>query len=348
MPCSTRWQRIFRLRGNGSGTIRMHQHTINTPYIVGEVHCYSATLDGELALFDCGPPTDEAFAALQSRIDLSRLKYLFLTHCHIDHYGLAARIAKTSGARVLIPRADVVKFRHRDLYRSQLAALLAEIGLDTDIIHQIREKLEREHRMISLPADFEIVEESDLPARLGIRCISCPGHSQSDMVYACDDDAVTGDILLRNISQVPVLALDLGTLSGRFRNYDAYCTSLLSLGNLRGLRILPGHRWHVESIDATIKFYVGKLLERAELVGKYLGSEPVIGIARILYGDVLRNPFFAHMKISELIFTVDFLEDPGRLRTQLEALGLFDDLAESYYRVVNGDTSDNRLIHQAI
>lgn len=327
----------------------MHQHTINTPYIVGEVHCYSTTLEGELVLFDCGPPTDEAFAALRSQVDLSRLKYLFLTHCHIDHYGLAARIAETSGARVLIPRADAAKFRHRDLYRNQIVALLAEIGVEADITRQIREKLEREHRMITLPPDVEIVEESDLPAQLGIRCISCPGHSQSDMVYVCGDDAVTGDILLRNIFQVPVLGLDLGTLSGRFRNYDAYCTSLLTLGNLRGSRILPGHRWHVESVDATIRFYVGKLLDRAALIVNYLGSKPVIGIARMLYGDVLRNPFFAHMKISELVFTIDFLENPDRLRTPLEDLGLFTPhIAECYYRAVSGNPGDNRLFHHAL
>ena len=71
----------------------MRQHTIHTPYLIGEVHCYSAEINGELVLFDSGPPTAEALALLVSQIDLSRLKYLFITHCHIDHYGLAAMIA---------------------------------------------------------------------------------------------------------------------------------------------------------------------------------------------------------------------------------------------------------------
>lgn len=325
----------------------MHQHTIPTPYIIGEVHCYSTTIDGELALFDCGPPTDDAFATLKAQIDLPRLKYLFLTHCHIDHCGLAARIRAASGARVFIPRADAAKFRHRETYRNQLVALLNEIGIDDGISCQIRDKLERQHRLTPLPEEFEIVEESDLPGKLGIRCLSCPGHSQSDMVYLYRGHGITGDILLENICQVPVLGLDLENLSGRFRNYDAYCSSLISLGALRDCRILPGHRWKVGSVNATIRFYVEKLFKRAELINGYKESTPLMEIARILYGDVLQNPFFAHMKISELIFTADFLEDPELLRTSLATLGIFPDLADSYFRAVAGETRRNRSFHHA-
>jgi len=325
----------------------MQQHTINTPYIVGEVHCYSTTIDGETVLFDCGPPTDEAFASLRAQLDISRIKYLFLTHCHIDHYGLASRIAKLSGARIFIPRADAAKIRHRSLCSDHLVSMLSAFGFDGDMLRQVREKSEREHQSVNLPADIEIVEESDLPAQLGIKLLNCPGHSQSDLVYICGSDAVSGDILLRNIFQVPVLDLDLGTLSSRFRNYDAYCESLVTLEQARGCRILPGHRWYVESLDATICFYVGKLLGRAEMIKKYSETESMVGMVRRLYGDILRNPFFVHMKVSEIIFTLDFLADPGRLRSALETVGLFHDLADQYHRVVNGYAGDNRLLHCA-
>lgn len=325
----------------------MQQHTIDTPYIVGEVHCYSAEIDDEAVLFDCGPPTDDALASLQTQLDISRIKYIFLTHCHIDHYGLASRIAKLSGARIFIPRADALKIRHRSLCLDHLVSMLSAFGFDGEILRQIREKSEREHQTVNLPADVEIVEESDLPARLGIKLLNCPGHSQSDLVYVCGNDAVSGDILLRNIFQVPVLDLDLGTLSDRFRNYDAYCESLLSLQKLRGCRILPGHRWYVESLDATIRFYVGKLLGRAELIKKFSETTSMIEMVRRLYGDILRNPFFVHMKISEIVFTLDFLADPGRLCSTLEELGLFKEMADQYHRVVNGYVRDNRLLYYA-
>ena len=72
------------------------QHTINTPYIAGPVHCYTAELGGDLVLFDTGPPTAEAEQYLRDNIDLRRLKHVIITHCHIDHYGQAAWLEKNS------------------------------------------------------------------------------------------------------------------------------------------------------------------------------------------------------------------------------------------------------------
>jgi hydroxyacylglutathione hydrolase len=65
------------------------QHTINTPYMVGPVHCYSGVLAGELVLFDTGPPTPDAERYLRDHIDLKKLRHVIITHGHIDHYGLA-------------------------------------------------------------------------------------------------------------------------------------------------------------------------------------------------------------------------------------------------------------------
>ena len=328
-------------------TVPIRQHTINTPYLIGEVHCYSTEIDGELALFDCGPPTAEAFDSLQAQLDLSRVKYLFLTHCHIDHYGLAARIAQTSGATILIPRADAVRIRHRSRCLDHLLDLLTDIGCDGSITRQIREKSEQEHQKVDFPLQFEVVEESDLPARLGIEVLTCPGHSQSDLVYLHGADAVSGDILLRNIFQVPILDVDLGTFSGRFRNYDAYCESLLSLQKMRGYRILPGHRWYVESLDATVLSYAGTLLRRADQVKGYPPTASVVEIARGLYGDIFKNPFFVHMKISEIVFALDFLANPGLLRANLAAIGLFETVATLYHSVVTRDVGEDRPLYSA-
>ncbi|NOY14159.1 MAG: MBL fold metallo-hydrolase, partial [Deltaproteobacteria bacterium] len=85
--------------------------------------------------------------------------------------------------------------------------------------------------------------------QLGLSFLSCPGHSQSDLVYLGEDWAVTGDVLLRGIFQAPLLDIDLDTFSGRFDNYGAYCSSLCRMTELRDRRILPGHRRDVDSLD---------------------------------------------------------------------------------------------------
>lgn len=313
----------------------MQQHTIKTPYIIGEVHCYSTEINGELVLFDAGPPTTEAFDSLKSQIDVSRLKYLFITHCHIDHYGLATKITENSDARVFFPRNEVIRLQRRKECLDHLNHLLSELGCDEKITRHIQEKTELEYQNVSIPKHYEIVEESDVPSKLGIEWMSCPGHSQSDMVYIHEKSAVTGDILLRNIFQVPILDIDTTTFAGRFRNYDAYCKSIISLRRLKGYHINPGHRWHIDSIDTSILFYVRKILERAAQVLKYADGYSVIDIIRTLFGDILRNPFFVHMKISEIVFIQDFLANPCQLKSSLEYLGLFATISDMYYSVVS-------------
>jgi 2,4-dienoyl-CoA reductase (NADPH2) len=313
----------------------MRQHTIKTPYIVGEVHCYSTEINGELVLFDSGPPTAEAFDSLKSQIDVSRLKYLFITHCHIDHYGLVSKIIDHSDVRIFFPRNEAIRFRRREECLGQLVQLLSNFGCNEQITGYIQEKTETEYQAVGIPTQYEIVEESDVPAKLGIQWMSCPGHSQSDLVYIHGKHAITGDILLRNIFQVPVLDVDTTTFAGRFRNYDAYCESIMSLQRLRSCHIHPGHRWHVENVDATILFYVRKMLERAAQVKKHADADSIMDIIRALFGNILKNPFFVHMKISEIIFILDFLANPGQLKSSLEFLGLFAAISDMYHSVVS-------------
>lgn len=311
----------------------MLQHTVQTPYMVGEVHLYSAELDGGLALFDTGPPTPEGIACLQQAVDLSRLKYLFISHCHVDHYGLANHLLTNSSAEVFIARTDAIKFNRHGERLDAIAAILRGYGFSGDFISQLRESFQKNKIFPVMPERYRIVEEStELLARLGISWFACPGHSQSDLVYTLGSYAVTGDILLKGIFQAPLLDINLTTFDGRFRNYDAYCASLLQLVRLRGLQIMPGHRHSVESVDAAILFYVTTLLERS-LQLLPLRHLPMTAIVDRLFKGRLTEPFFVYLKLSEIVFMLDFLENPGLLKASLEQIGLFDRVAGQYAAV---------------
>lgn len=308
----------------------MRQHTVHTPYMVGEAHFYSTEVDGELVLFDTGPATPEALAFLRERVDFSRIKYIFITHCHIDHYGLAAVLAEQTRAEILIPRKDAIKMERHGERISQIEVLLGECGFDKASTQGFRRIVEDVQIFPPFPRRYTIVEESEIPARLGITWLACPGHSQSDLVYRFGDQAVTGDILLRNIFQAPLLDVDLETFTGRFRNYDAYCSSLLVLASLRDCRILPGHREFVESVDDTILFYVNKMLERAGQVKKLSGTESVLEVVRQLFNGSLADPFIIYLKVSEVVFMRDFLAEPGRLKDSLAKIGLYDAVIDRF------------------
>ncbi len=308
----------------------IYQHTINTPYMVGPVHCYTTEIGGELILFDTGPPTSSAEQYHIEHLDLSKLRYVFITHCHIDHYGLASWFEQQSDARIFVPYRDGLKMIEHDKRVADMYRLLKELGFDAMYIEKFHRSFNNSSTFPSFPKNFSIVED-DMPSHLGIHFQNCPGHSQSDIVYHNDDWAVTGDVLLRGVFQSPLLDVDLET-GERFRNYEAYCGTLKKVATLRDKKICPSHRDHVDSVDEVLLFYVAKMLDRVAMLDHSIRRQNVAGILVTLFGNRLKEPLHIYLKASEIIFMQDFLENPGLLKDSLQAIGLFDELSENYSR----------------
>jgi hydroxyacylglutathione hydrolase len=310
----------------------MKQHTIMTPYMVGEVHFYSSDVDGEIVLFDTGPPTAEGRCELERAVDMNRLKHVFVTHCHVDHYGLAAYIEERCDARIYFPRIDIMKLQKTREWLLALEALVAEGGFDADFFHTLSELFQGNQTRTPCPRNYLVAEDCPDLERLGISIINCPSHSQSDLVYVHDGFAVTGDILLRDIFQSPLLGPDVRDVSKRFRNYDAYCASIPRLVALKELTILPAHRNFIEGVEETVLFYVRKLLERAGQVKRFSGGT-VSDVVERIFGTRSRDPLVMYLKVSEIYFMHDFLADPERLKGALEQVGLFGQVRDLYLSV---------------
>lgn len=304
------------------------QHTTNTPYMVGPVHCYSTVMRGELILIDTGPPTIEARQYLQDNIDLHRLQHILITHCHIDHYGQAAWLAENTDANIYLPHRDILKITLHQNRMEQMYQMLMEMGFSENYIADLKESLYQV--MPPFPTRFSTAEV-DIPAGLGIETLPCPGHSQSDLVFVGDTWAVTGDTLLRGIFQSPLLDVDLVT-GGRFNNFQAYCESLSKLALLRTKTILPGHRHTIDSVDSIIIFYVSKLLDRIKQLLPYKGEPNTAKVIEQVFQN-MTDPFHIYLKASEITFMQDFFEHPELLRTPMEKIGLFKNIADKYHQV---------------
>lgn len=312
----------------------IRQHTITTPYLVGDVHFYSARLKGELVLFDCGPPTEATWELLQSEIELADLRHVFMTHCHIDHWGNAARLAEETDATIYLPQRDVDKMVHHQLRIQGMMKVLLDYGFSQEYLTELRAEIDNDTVFPTYPKTYEVAETSALPAQLGIKLLPCPGHSQSDLVYRIGNQAVTGDVLLRGIFQSPLLDIDLQTFAGRFHNYQAYCNSLQNLVSLRDCQVLPGHRYTIESVDETVLFYLRKMLDRAFKLKPFARESNVAELIRRLFGDQPLPLFHTYLKASEIIFMQDLLAEPELLRQALENAGLFATLADEFNKLI--------------
>ena len=301
--------------------------------MVGPVHCYSTEVNDELTLFDTGPPTETARSYLRKNLDLSRLKHVIITHCHIDHYGLAYWLEQETDANVYLPYRDSLKIKNHDTRLDKMGQLLLDIGYSHKYLAEFKLSMDDGTTLPQFPTNYSIIEK-DLPSHLGLDVINCPGHSQSDLVLATDEWAVTGDVLLKGIFQSPLLDVDLET-GERFRNYDAYCSTVQKLAGLRDLQIFPGHRITVESVDSTVLFYLGKMLTRAARMKTLRNRGNIAEIVEETFGDSLKKNFHIYLKASEIVFLFDFLDDPNRLRHVLENIGLFDAVADKYRKATD-------------
>jgi len=108
-------------------------------------------------MFDTGPFTDEAVKYLTNRVPLERLSYLFITHCHTDHYGLLHYIKQNSPARAFIPRYDMLKLTHKRKRLDLISKILFIEGFTVDVIEAFQTTLYRFESSLPLP-DAEILE----------------------------------------------------------------------------------------------------------------------------------------------------------------------------------------------
>lgn len=306
------------------------QYTINTPYMVGPVHCYTVELAGELVLFDTGPPTREARTFMREHVDLSRLKHILITHSHIDHYGLAYWLEQETDAEIYLPYRDWLKTTRHESRIQKMFSLLADLGFGEPFLKELRKIFDTGELFPPFPKQFKITEE-DVPERLGIEILNCPGHSQSDVVYVFDQWAVTGDTLLRGIFQSPLLDVDLET-GKRFNNYAAYCESIVKLAGISNRTILPGHRQNIESVEKSLLFYISKMLIRVEQLLPMRDETNVATIISSLFGNAMRDVFHVYLKASEIVFMLDFLAYPDLLGNALTQIGLFEQVQEQFTR----------------
>ncbi len=309
------------------------QHTIDTPYQIGPVHCYTTEIDGELVLFDTGPPTEETRSYLQTNLDLSRLKHVLITHCHVDHYGQARWLEQHTDATIYVPAYDDIRMRHHKQHLEGLFDLMLTAGFDLGFVKSFMDCFSAPGNVYPVfPENYKIAE-TDLPDRLKIEILPCPGHSQGDLAICGENWAVTGDVMLRQIFQTPLLDIDLKN-NKRFNNYHAYCASLANLVKLRDKTILPGHRESIDSVDDSLLFYLRKLLDRAAYLKGFPKAASPREIVSKMFGINRDYPFASYSKASEIIFLRDFLDDPDRLYEATTAIGLFPEIASKFDQAI--------------
>jgi glyoxylase-like metal-dependent hydrolase (beta-lactamase superfamily II) len=312
----------------------IHCLAIPTPFAVGRVNAYLIE-DEPLTLIDSGPNSAKALDELEQALAarghaIEDIELLVVTHQHIDHFGLAAILARRSGAQVAALEGldrRLGSFREDTDFEDRFAArIMLRHGVPTDVVTALR-AVSASFRAwgctVEVTRTLADGEELALRDRT-LRVLHRPGHSPSDTVFWDERRSllIAGDHLLAHISSNPLLARPLeaqGDYEGP--RPQALVTYLASLERTKAMElelVLGGHGAPVGDHAALIDERMHLHERRAERIFKLIAAQPrtAYEMASEMWGNVAVTQ--AYLTISEVLGHVDLLLNAGRVEEREE------------------------------
>lgn len=217
----------------------------------------------ELALVDPGPDDEAHFAAVMAAINGRRLSHILLTHTHLDHSAMLARLADQTGA-VVAGCGPHRPARH------------VELG-EINHLDAAADK--------TYAPDIEMAHGNTLMIDgIQIEAIQTPGHTANHLSFAIGNDGVvlTGDHIMAWATTI------IAPPDGSMRDYLAS----LELMEARSDRLyLPGHGGPVSNTHAFVRGLKAhrRMRERAILERLKSGDRSIPAIVSAIYRDTDRR-----------------------------------------------------------
>lgn len=298
-------------------TTKIIRIQLPNPYFEKDNNAYLID-SGELALIDTGSDMPEALSTLQEGLShhgyrVEEIQKIFLTHKHMDHFGLARRLQEISGAHVYIHEDDYEGVaRFEELYdhinRLYLEKML-QWGIPQQLIDIIALRSKFAHLARSVPAET-LHEDQIIPVGdAELHVIHTPGHTQGSVCFHLEDALFTGDHLLPDYTpNVGATEVTATNMLPKYRN------SLRRMREFSGLRILPGHGAHITDVTRRIDTILAHHEERDKRILNILADghpRTVYEIALSLFGKMREH--HALLGSGEVQAHLEVLEQQGQV-----------------------------------
>jgi glyoxylase-like metal-dependent hydrolase (beta-lactamase superfamily II) len=292
------------------------------------INVYLTEGDKGWLLVDCGWNTDKSFSTLHNYlikigVGFEDIKQIVVTHVHPDHYGMAGRLKKLSGATIAMHHIEkdfiAPRYISMDELLIQTDRLLIASGVPRRIAEILRDaSLGLEQYIVPTPPDIAL-HDSDTVAtgRFNFRVIWTPGHSPGHICLYEPEQKIlfSGDHILPKIT--PNVSLNPQSIENPL---GRYLKSLQEIKELDVKLTLPGHDRPFSRlaprIDEIIRHHGQRNLEILTAIG--FGTKTPYQIARIInWGD--HNgwpdlpPFHQRMAIFETLAHLEMMATEDRV-----------------------------------
>ncbi|MHB8532688.1 MAG: MBL fold metallo-hydrolase [Solirubrobacteraceae bacterium] len=308
----------------------IHRLAVPTPFMVGRVNAYLIE-DEPLTLVDSGPNSAKALDELEQLLGarghrIEDIGLLIVSHQHMDHFGLAAILARRSGAEVaaLAPLASYLAAygRETDLDDAFAEGIMLRHGIPPEVVTALRAVsagFRAWGSAVETTRTLQDGEELALRDRT-LRVLHRPGHSPSDTVFFDERRSImlSADHLIAHISSNPLLARPLGAElasgSASTARPQALVTYMRSMEQTKAMGIelvLPGHGRPITDHAALIEQRFRMHERRAEKIRGLIDARPLSAheIAQELWGNVAVTQ--AYLTLSEVLGHADLLLRDG-------------------------------------
>ena len=228
---------------------------IPIPFPINSVNTYFIE-DSIPTLIDAGFCSSEGLDVVELAIKkegyrVSDIKRILLTHGHLDHVGLAGKIAAVSGAEVFIHPLDRDKCiwdvrENQEKRMSSFLCFFKEAGLPDAVIRDISRLMSDRFKRF-FPGDFDVKyitgQETFSFDDFTLKVICCPGHSPGSVCFFDRKNGrlFSGDHLLENITSNPVVEFENQDKNNGYRSLSSYLKSLEMIAVMEVKEVLPGH-----------------------------------------------------------------------------------------------------------
>jgi len=310
----------------------IHRLSLPTPFPVGPVNVY--LIEGDtLTLIDTGPKADVSRQALETGLAalghrIEDLQRVIITHHHVDHFGLAAEIARRSGAAIWTHPYNVPWISGYAAQQQLNRPFYAEIWRQADVPPEIIALMDQASSGLSgwmdpVATDAQLEEGQTI--RLGNaswQVFHTPGHA-GGLICLWDPATRTllaNDHLIRDISSNPIIEPPMVPGAPRPRRLVEYLHHMQRMAALAPEVALPGHGEPVTDVAGLVKQRVSFHERRAERVLQSLDGRPLSlwTLTQQAFPRVQRGMDY-FLALSEVLAHLDLLEAEGRVQAQVHA-----------------------------
>jgi len=284
----------------------------------------------EIVLIDSGEDTQQSYDALLSglksiHLDIKDIDRIIITHAHVDHIGMAQRVAESANAKVWVSErtkahaidptgqwgirkklilGTIKSFFPEEIHASVEANYLSFSGKMSDVWK---------------PIDASFLEFYKSEGAIEIcgdtwQTIYMPGHSnpQSTFYHEPTGSYIAADMLLK-ISSTPVIEPTLDNDDVREKGILTMLDSYKRLSNYNLKKVYPGHYEIFEDGNRMIETHVNRIYQRTEqclAIIKNKMPEP------ISFLDLFQEMYKGRWHMPALIMQIgylDLLESQGKI-----------------------------------